>query len=58
MKRQWNNFLKHSIRPAGLLRCCLQMVNERRDFGREGEIIECRFCHGKIRFRQGMWEKD
>ena len=46
------------IRPGGLMRCCVQTLNElpadRVD--REGEVLKCNYCEGWMRFCKGAWE--
>ena len=47
-----------TYRPGGLLRCCVQTIEERPDEPEpsEGDVMECKWCSDSVIFRDGAWE--
>ncbi len=51
---------EHAIRIGGLMRCCIETLNDRARTGEphEGEKIECKYAprHSAMIYRDGAWE--
>jgi hypothetical protein len=49
-----------SIRQGGLMRCCIQTLNEERTPDKppatEGDILQCTWCKALMRFTREAWE--
>lgn len=47
---------RDKIRIGGLMRCCLETLDERTEPGAEGDEQACKYCSHSARFRDGAWE--
>lgn len=45
-----------TVRPGGLMRCCLESIKQRTEEATEGTMIPCKYCTSMIRFTKGAWE--
>lgn len=51
----------HTIRPGGVMRCCIDTWLKRSHNGeppREGEKLPCEYCSSGLVYREGAWEWD
>ncbi len=56
--------VRYRVRPGGLMRCCLQTLDEHMDTATEapliGTVLSCRFCSrsSMIVAPDGTWERE
>ena len=48
------------VRVGGLMRCCLETLTAETtaatEAPKEGDYLRCRYCSGRMRFRDSAWE--
>ncbi len=47
---------KLPVRIGGLFRCCLETLDTTPVIEEEGTILQCKYCKGSLRIREGAWE--
>jgi len=43
---------------GGLFRCCVATATEDKEEHKEGDILNCKYCNGKMIFRDGAFKWD
>jgi hypothetical protein len=46
------------LRIGGVMRCCILTLSQYDGPEDEGTILACRYCHDRLRVRDGAWEWD